>query len=236
MMERICSADGVVFYRSSLLAATEQHTLFHSNRRAAPFASSTWAIPPAKASRIARHHPPELPPPAHRRQLRWAGPGESLAGSWNPCHRGGASGPLRLRPPGRRHRDIRCSMCGQHPHRRLCPRAPGKPGRPTCRGCSRRPSRRRGRGRHPHGPAFVRQSAYVSGDIFAAVGPRIGFDVFEVGPEVVEQFMQIVDHAPIRLTAAKGLVDAFRDRDATARRRSPVRAQIDISDRCAISR
>lgn len=68
----------------------------------------------------------------------------------------------------------------------------------------------------------------------AAIGPCIGFDAFEVGEEVVNQFRQVFgDRAPIRAaSAAKGYVD-LREAVRLQLLDAGVLAQyIDVSDRC----
>jgi len=72
-----------------------------------------------------------------------------------------------------------------------------------------------------------------AGELIAAVGPCIGFDHFEVGPEVLEAFVaRFGAAAPIRRLGEKGRVDL-----AEAVRRQLIEAglsgdRIDTTDRC----
>ncbi|MCC6238893.1 MAG: peptidoglycan editing factor PgeF [Phycisphaerales bacterium] len=74
-----------------------------------------------------------------------------------------------------------------------------------------------------------------AGRIFAAIGPSIGFDAFEVGGEVLDQFAGQFDPAPIRRRAdGKGTVDL---RQALVQQLVAIgvdQERIDTTDRCTV--
>jgi len=81
---------------------------------------------------------------------------------------------------------------------------------------------------------LVEISTVKASSLIAAVGPCIGFDAFEVGPEVLAEFERVFkDEVPIRHHAnGKGRVDL-----ATACRRQLIGSgvspdRIDVTDRC----
>jgi hypothetical protein len=86
-------------------------------------------------------------------------------------------------------------------------------------------------------PAAVAKLAEVggcgAGELVAAVGPCIGFEHFEVGPEVLEAFVgRFGSDAPIRRVGEKGRVDLIE-----SVRRQLIEAgldgeRIDTTDRC----
>jgi len=86
-------------------------------------------------------------------------------------------------------------------------------------------------------PAAVRRLAEISAEpvmtMVAAIGPCIGFDMFEVGIEVLQAFVKIFgDRAPIRRSADKGYVDL---KEAVRRQLIEcglAAANIDGTDRC----
>jgi hypothetical protein len=72
--------------------------------------------------------------------------------------------------------------------------------------------------------------------VVVAIGPSIGFDAFEVGPEVLDEFRRVFgDEAPVREAAGgKGFVD-LREAIAVQLKRIGVRAdRIDTTDRCTV--
>jgi YfiH family protein len=74
----------------------------------------------------------------------------------------------------------------------------------------------------------------VDGTLVAAIGPCIGMEAFEVGPEVLEQFQRILGHeAPIqRREDGKGHVDLRRAVRLQLLRRGVAENRIDTTDRC----
>ena len=90
-------------------------------------------------------------------------------------------------------------------------------------------------------PAAVRRLSAVAGcaegDLVAAVGPCIGFDAFEVGPEVLAAFKDLFGpDAPVRrLDSGKGRVDL---RESVCRQLASVGARpdrIDLTDLCTVA-
>jgi len=73
-----------------------------------------------------------------------------------------------------------------------------------------------------------------SGKTLAAIGPCIGFDAFEVGPEVVAEFRRLFGNdAPLRIAGAgKGFVDLRAAVRLQLRRTGVPDQQIDTTDRC----
>jgi YfiH family protein len=71
-------------------------------------------------------------------------------------------------------------------------------------------------------------------DLLAAIGPCIGFDAFEVGPEVLAEFEKVFgSEAPIRHTPdGKGRVDLPRACLLQLRRAGITADHIDTTDRC----
>jgi YfiH family protein len=86
-------------------------------------------------------------------------------------------------------------------------------------------------------PASIRKLTELSGDpsatIVAAVGPCIGFEAFEVGPEVLAEFTNIFgDRAPVRRSADKGHVDLQAAVRLQLLDCGLLAANIDATDRC----
>ena len=81
---------------------------------------------------------------------------------------------------------------------------------------------------------YVERGGRRDGRVVAAVGPSIGFDAFEVGPEVVAEFRRVFGpEAPVRQAAdGKGRVDL---REAIFRQLLAAgveRESVDLTDRC----
>jgi YfiH family protein len=72
--------------------------------------------------------------------------------------------------------------------------------------------------------------------IIAAIGPCIGFDAFEVGPEVLAEFESVFGpNAPLRRRAdGKGFVDLRQALAIQLRAAGIGPEHIDISDRCTV--
>ncbi len=70
--------------------------------------------------------------------------------------------------------------------------------------------------------------------LLAAIGPCIGFDAFEVGAEVLDQFRRLFgDAAPVRpLAGGKGLVDLRQAARMQIQAAGIPPHRIDVSDRC----
>ncbi len=87
-------------------------------------------------------------------------------------------------------------------------------------------------------PAAIHRLGEVAGvnpaDLLAAVGPCIGFDAFEVGPDVLAEFEKVFGPgAPIRHTPdGKGRVDLLRACLLQLQRAGVESNNIDITDRC----
>jgi YfiH family protein len=73
-----------------------------------------------------------------------------------------------------------------------------------------------------------------SRDVVAAIGPCIGFDAFEVGPEVLDAFRsEFGEHAPVAASAnGKGRVDLRRAVSMQLTRSGIPAEHIDSTDRC----
>jgi YfiH family protein len=86
----------------------------------------------------------------------------------------------------------------------------------------------------PNAIEAMRQCGCAVDSIVAAIGPCIGEDAFEVGPEVVEQFEQAFnDNVPARRTAdGKGRVDLRRAVKMQLLRAGIDEDRIDTTDRC----
>ena len=75
----------------------------------------------------------------------------------------------------------------------------------------------------------------LAATLVAAIGPCIGFERFEVGPEVIEAFKNVFgEDAPVRPAGEKGFIDLQE-----AVRRQLLQAglpsdQIDLTDRCTV--
>jgi copper oxidase (laccase) domain-containing protein len=86
--------------------------------------------------------------------------------------------------------------------------------------------------------AAVKRLGEMSGEnanqFTAAIGPCIGFDAFEVGPEVLDEFRRVFGgDAPIRSSPReKGHVDLPRASQLQLQRAGLNADRIDITDRC----
>jgi polyphenol oxidase len=87
-------------------------------------------------------------------------------------------------------------------------------------------------------PLAVAELRKIAGDvsILAAIGPCIGFDSFEVGPEVLTAFQTLLgEDAPIRQDpGGKGRVDLKRAITLQLHRAGVADEQIDCTDRCTV--
>jgi hypothetical protein len=87
-------------------------------------------------------------------------------------------------------------------------------------------------------PATIERLIEIAGidpsDLLAAIGPCIGFDAFEVGPEVLVEFEKVFGaDAPVRHTPdGKGRVDLPRACLLQLKRAGLRANRIDITDRC----
>jgi hypothetical protein len=87
-------------------------------------------------------------------------------------------------------------------------------------------------------PAAIRELCRVQSitpdKILAAVGPCIGFDAFEVGPDVLREFDRVfASAAPTRSNGnGKGYVDLRAAVRAQLQKAAIAEANIDMTDRC----
>jgi copper oxidase (laccase) domain-containing protein len=86
----------------------------------------------------------------------------------------------------------------------------------------------------PNAVAELGDAGCRAESLIAAIGPCIGFDAFEVGLEVVEQFESVfADESLVRRTSdGKGRVDLRRAIETQLARTGVKREQIDRTDRC----
>jgi YfiH family protein len=90
-------------------------------------------------------------------------------------------------------------------------------------------------------PAAITRMAEVagcgSGELVAAVGPCIGFDVFEVGPEVLDAFGVVfgVDAPMRRLDSGKGRVDLRESVRRQLIKSGVGAARIDVATQCTFA-
>jgi YfiH family protein len=82
----------------------------------------------------------------------------------------------------------------------------------------------------------IAQMKHSPSQLLAAIGPCIGFDAFEVGPEVLDHFTAaFADAAPIRRTSnGKGNVDLRQACRLQLLQAGIPGAQIDQTDRCTV--
>jgi hypothetical protein len=83
-------------------------------------------------------------------------------------------------------------------------------------------------------------SGFVQAPLLAAIGPCIGFDAFEVGPEVLTEFdaafgFDVASSFTSRTPGGKGHIDLRRAIESQLVRSGIARDAIDITDRCTLT-
>ena len=237
MLERICSTEGVVFYRSSLLAAAGAPQAFSTRIggvSTAPFDSLNLGNPSGQAIQDSSEHIREN----YRRLLRAAGIGRQVLTRVSQVH--GTRVIEATRETGQNPAveadaivtsDNQCAasvrvadcvpvLLTSRDGRRVAAVHAGWRG--VVAGVVSQAVER------------LCGTAYRPGGLLAAVGPCIGFDAFEVGPEVLEQFVRIWGaDAPVRPAAnGKGLVDLRQALKMQLLRLGVPAEQMDISVCC----
>ncbi len=237
MMERIRSSDGVVFYRSSLLAAAGSPHAFSTRLGGvseAPFDSLNLGNPSGQSVQDSPDHIRQN----YQRLLQAAGFDRQILTRVSQVHgthvieatRETAELPV-VEADGIITSDSQCAvsvrvadcvpvLLASRDGRRVAAVHAGWRGVVA--------------GVVPRAAEQLCGTAHLAGELLAAIGPCIGLDAFEVGPEVLEQFVRTWGkEAPIRSTAGgKGLVDLRQTVAIQLRRFGVPPEQIDISACC----
>ncbi|MGA2500209.1 MAG: peptidoglycan editing factor PgeF [Tepidisphaeraceae bacterium] len=237
MMERICSTDGVVFYRSTLLAGAGAPHAFSTRIGGvseAPFHTLNLGNPSGQSAQDSPAHIREN----YRRLLRAAGFDRQILTRVSQVHGTRVIEATRdsaQTPAVEADAIVTCdNQCAASVRVADC--VPVLLATRDGRRVAAVHSGWRGvvAGVVPRAVKRLCGPTHVPEQLLVAVGPCIGFDAFEVGPEVLEQFVRIWGMAaPVRSAGAgKGLVNLRRAVEMQLLQLGIPPEQIDISGCC----